>query len=60
MSFDKHYPNRKDQRREYMNGSRRFDRTCRNGGSCPWCQASRKHRRRVADVATKEQVADAR
>jgi hypothetical protein len=41
MAFDKNYPNRKDRRSPYIHGSSRFDRTCRPGGSCPWCQANR-------------------
>lgn len=43
MSFDTSYPNRKDWRRPYHQ-SKRFDRTCRNHGSCPWCRANRLHR----------------
>jgi hypothetical protein len=47
MSFDNHYPNRKDWRKPYHR-SRAFDRTCRPGGSCPWCHGGRlhKHKRR--------------
>lgn len=44
MSFDKHYPNRKDHRRPYRRGSKRFDRTCRNHGSCPYCERGRLHK----------------
>ena len=36
MSFDKEYPNRKDWRKPYRR-SKRFDRTCRNHGSCGYC-----------------------
>ncbi len=43
MSFDKHYPKRKDRRQPYARGSQRFDRTCRPGGSCPYCRANRNH-----------------
>lgn len=42
MSFDKHYPNRKDKRKQHR-GSKSFDRSCRPGGSCPWCADGRKH-----------------
>lgn len=42
MSFDKNYPNRKDWRKPYLDSSpKSFDRTCRSGGSCPYCQRSR-------------------
>lgn len=41
--FDNHYPNRKDWRRKYYR-IKAVDRTCRPGGSCPWCQASRQHK----------------
>jgi hypothetical protein len=34
MPFDKNYPNRKDKRKPYY-GSKRFDASCRNHGSCP-------------------------
>ena len=40
MSFDKSYPNRKDRRKPY-HGSKSFDRSCRNHGSCPYCEGSR-------------------
>lgn len=42
MSFDKNYPNRKDQRKPYRR-SKAFDRTCRNHGSCPYCKLGRLH-----------------
>lgn len=40
MSFDNSYPNRKDRRKKYR-GSKSFDRTCRNHGSCPYCEGTR-------------------
>lgn len=42
MSFDTEYPKRKDHRKPYY-GSKRFDRSCRNHGSCPYCEAGRQH-----------------
>lgn len=54
MSFDRHYPNRKDQRRSYY-GSAAFDRSCRPGGSCPHCrrnyQAKQKRLAEIEDTA---------
>jgi hypothetical protein len=43
MSFDKDYPNRKDHRRPYRRGSKRFDRSCRCHGGCPYCERGRTH-----------------
>lgn len=44
MAFDntQDYPNRKDWRRPYRK-SKRFDRTCRPGGSCGYCRDNREH-----------------
>lgn len=52
MSFDNHYPNRKDRRKPYR-GSKAFDRSCRHGGNCGYCENTR----RVVDRRVK---ADAR
>ena len=43
MSFDKFYPKRKDQREPYR-GSKQFDRSCRNHGSCGYCESNRTHK----------------
>jgi hypothetical protein len=40
MSFDNVHPNRKDWRKPY-HGSKRFDRSCRCGGNCGWCEGNR-------------------
>ena len=54
MSFDKEYPNRKDQRKQYRD-SRQFDRTCRSHGSCSYCVEGRQHKQqRDADTQIKE------
>jgi hypothetical protein len=42
MSFDNDYPNRKDRRQPYYR-SKRFDRSCRNHGGCPYCEGNRTH-----------------
>jgi hypothetical protein len=51
MSFDAHYPNRKDRRKQYSD-TRQFDKSCRSHGDCPWCQGKRKykHKRRLPIV----------
>ncbi len=57
MSFDNTYPNRKDHRKTYNDG-RDADRTCRAGGSCPWCQRGRqyKHKRRKGGELTNAEL----
>jgi hypothetical protein len=40
MSFDTQYPNRKDRRKPFRK-SKRFDRSCRNHGDCPYCMDGR-------------------
>lgn len=49
MSFDNNYPNRKDRRKPYK-GSKSFDRTCRNHGSCPYCEGRRLFERRKKEL----------
>jgi hypothetical protein len=54
MSFDKNYPNRKDKRKPYR-GSKAFDCTCRNHGSCDYCKNNRIYfDRKYRSVADKE------
>lgn len=43
MSFDKDYPNRKDKRKDYKK-SAACDRSCRPGGSCPYCIGNRQYK----------------
>ena len=54
--------NSKTSRRPYT-GSKRFDRSCRNHGSCPWCAENRKHKIRrqmpVEDIAAAQGVLNA-
>lgn len=47
MSLDKAIRHGKERRKPYYR-SQRFDRTCRNHGSCPYCAMGRmhKHKRR--------------
>lgn len=55
MAFDKDYPNRKDWRKPYITGSKRFDRTCRNHGSCGYCEGNRLYssKKRMAEADSK-------
>ena len=41
MSLDKAIEHHKEKRKEY-HGSKSFDRTCRNHGTCPVCEENRK------------------
>lgn len=43
MSLDKAIAHGKERRKPYR-GSKAFDYTCRNHGSCPWCEENRKHK----------------
>jgi hypothetical protein len=54
MSLNKAIQHGKEYRKPY-HGSKRFDRTCRCHGSCPWCQNGR-----AASTARREASAKAR
>lgn len=43
MSLDKAIKHGKEHRKQYF-GSKAFDKTCRNHGSCKWCERNRKHK----------------
>ncbi|MBU0653702.1 MAG: hypothetical protein KJ914_01060 [Gammaproteobacteria bacterium] len=43
MSLDKAIQHGKERRKPYHR-SKQFDRTCRNHGSCPWCEGNRRHK----------------
>jgi len=43
MALDKAIDSGKEHRKPYY-GSKRFDRTCRNHGSCGHCSENRKHK----------------
>ena len=42
MSFDQAILHHKTHRRPYQ-GAKAIDATCRNHGTCPWCQANRQY-----------------
>jgi hypothetical protein len=55
MSLDKAIQHGQEKRKPYRR-SKAFDATCRNHGSCPYCESNRRHnerRRRV--IATEKQ-----
>ncbi len=43
MSLDKAIEHNKEHRGKYY-GAKSIDPTCRNHGSCPWCQENRLHK----------------
>ena len=43
MSLDKAIAHGKEKRKPYR-GSKAIDYTCRNHGSCQWCEENRKHK----------------
>ena len=43
MALDKAIDHGKEKRKPYY-GSKAFDCTCRNHGSCKWCEENRKHK----------------
>jgi len=45
MSFDKAIEYGKEKRKKYR-GAKAIDRTCRNHGSCPWCENGRQYKNR--------------
>lgn len=57
MAFDKYYPNRKDKRKPFYK-SKRFDRSCRCHGGCPYCEGNRMYstikRKQDSDLKLKQ------
>lgn len=59
MTFDKAIRHGKVKRRQYR-GSKSFDRSCRNHGSCGYCRGDRLHGRKIAERSADEQIRDSR
>jgi len=58
MSMRKAIENGKEHRKPYRKRAQRIDRTCRPGGSCPYCQGNRKHKHDKKLLSLKEQEDD--
>ena len=43
MSLEKSIKHKKEYRKPYYK-SGKFDKTCRPGGSCPYCKSNREHK----------------
>ncbi len=53
MSLDKAIEHGKEKRKPYR-GAKAIDGTCRNHGSCKWCENNRKHKFRDKHPAAAE------
>lgn len=53
MSLDKAIEHGKEKRRPYY-GSKAFDCSCRNHGTCEWCLSNRMYQRLKADEASRQ------
>lgn len=53
--LDKAIESGKEHRKQYRR-SKRFDRTCRNHGSCPYCESNRLFNRRRGEFDQTEKV----
>jgi 5-methylcytosine-specific restriction endonuclease McrA len=51
--LDKSIQHNKEYREEYRK-AKRFDRSCRNHGSCPYCQGNREHSNKKRELSAKE------
>lgn len=58
MTLDKSIAHGKEHRKPYR-GSKSFDRTCRNHGSCAWCRDNRLHGNKVRMDRARRQIDDA-
>lgn len=57
MALDKSIASGKDHRKSYFK-SKAIDRTCRNHGSCPYCEGSRLHANVKRIQAAQDELAE--
>lgn len=55
MGMDKAIESGDEKRKQYR-GSKSFDTTCRNHGSCPHCTAGRQHKNNKRKLTANEQL----
>jgi hypothetical protein len=55
MSMDKAIKHGKEKRKKY-HGSKSFDHTCRNHGTCPVCRQNRQHKNRKRKLTADDKV----
>lgn len=53
MGLEQAIKHKKEKRKPYYD-SRRFDATCRNHGSCPWCKGNRLHKKKQEEERLKD------
>jgi hypothetical protein len=57
MSLEKAIKHKKEKRKPYY-GAKAFDPSCRNHGSCSWCEDNRKYSDKKRKRASEEQIDD--
>lgn len=57
MGLDKAINSGKEHRSPYYH-SKRFDRSCRNHGGCPYCEGNRLHSSQQRDIASRDELQD--
>lgn len=55
MSLEKGIEYGKERRRDYQ-GSKKFDRSCRHGGSCDYCRNGRQYNSKKRELSIEEQI----
>lgn len=55
MSLDKSIEHGKEHRKPYR-GSKAIDSTCRNHGSCEWCEGNRLYQRIKAEEEAEDEI----
>ena len=53
MTLNKAIEHGKEHRKQYT-GAKAVDKTCRNHGSCAWCEENRKHSRIKRELAAEQ------
>ena len=55
MSFDKSIQSGKEHRKPYR-GAKSIDSTCRNHGSCEWCEGNRTHKNAKRELSAEQEL----
>ncbi len=55
MSLDKAIEFGKEKRRQYRK-SKAFDKTCRNHGSCSYCEGNRGYKNKIREMSADEEL----
>ena len=55
MSLDKSIQSGKEHRKPYR-GAKAVDATCRNHGSCKWCEGNRTHKNDKRELAAEQEL----